>query len=74
METAEQRGRIQDGASHLAKVTIKGSISACWWLPPEIVGYAATPSAKTEYEGDAPMLYISAAPCGSRRLGGSSCR
>jgi hypothetical protein len=65
VDDSEQQERVRQVANDLAKRTVRGSLSAHWWLPLEVIRYAGSPDAADA--PDAALLYVNAVAYGSRR-------
>jgi hypothetical protein len=72
VDDPEQQERLRQVANELAQRTVRGGLSAHWWLPLEIISCAGDATAFNE--ADPRMLYVNAVAYVSRRRGGSSRR
>jgi len=64
----EEKERIRYIVNRLAQQTMRGSVSAHWFLPLDSISYAGLGAA---LEDEAEKLYVSAFPCGAPHLAGS---
>jgi hypothetical protein len=72
VDDPQQQERLRQVANELAKRTVRGGLSAHWWLPLEIISYAG--GAPGQNGADTSLLYVNAVAYESRRRGGSSRR
>ncbi len=64
----EEKERIRHIVNRLAQQTMRGGLSAYWWLPLDSISYTGLDAA---LEDEAEKLYVSAFPCESRHPGES---
>ncbi len=60
----EEKDRIRYIVNRLAQLTMRGSVSAHWWLPLDSISYTGLDAALGD---EAEKLYVSAFPCGLPR-------
>jgi DNA invertase Pin-like site-specific DNA recombinase len=70
VDNPEQQDRLRQVANDLAKKTMRGGLSAHWWLPLEAINYGANTQAPDDEDYQS-LLYVSALACGWPRRGGS---
>jgi hypothetical protein len=61
VESDEEKARVCQVANELAKRTMRGSLSAHWWLPLDMVSY--TGANEVSEAKDEELLNVSAFPC-----------
>jgi len=71
----DQKERLREITNELAQRTIRGGLSAYWWIPLEELAYAArTDEPENQENRDLLLLSLSAVKDEWLRRGGSSCR
>ena len=67
-ESREEKERLCQIANELAQQTMRGGLSAHWWLPLEGVSYAGISFDEASEANDIDLFNLSAFPCGAPHL------